>query len=125
MVVHPVVGRQWWDGDQPICYRGGDLLFIGCHPYLGDGDLGDLRGALRMLEASGADRFVPGHGPVCGVDGLRTLARYIDDVERLAAVSDGTPTIPDPYRSWGFARFFRANIEFCAGGGRQPEAPPR
>ena len=101
----------------------GDLLFIGCHPYLGDGDLGDLRSALRMLEASGADRFVPGHGPVGGASSIRTLARYVGDVEQLAAGGEVNTTIPDPYRSWGFARFFRANVEFCAGGGRQPEAP--
>ena len=106
----------------------GDLLFVGCHPYLGDGNLGDLRGALRALEASGADRFVPGHGPVGGVAELRTLARYVDDVERLAAEGEHGEVIPEPYRSWGFARFFALNVEFCAGGGRQTasgdEAPP-
>lgn len=100
----------------------GDLLFIGCHPYLGDGDLGDLRGALQTLEASGAGRFVPGHGPVGGVAELRTLARYVDDVERLAVAGDVGAAVPDPYRPWAFARFFAGNVEFCVGGGRQAEA---
>lgn len=114
----------------------GALLFIGCHPYPGDGDLGDLRVALGRLEACGADRFVPGHGPVGGVTEVRALARHLDDVEGFAArggdpaargedpVARGEdrPAIPDPYRSWGFARFLPANVEFCAGGGKQPEA---
>ncbi len=101
----------------------GDLLFIDCHPYLGDGDLGGLRGALKLLEASGADRFVPGHGPVGGVAELRTLAGYVDEVERLAVLGNMGVAIPDPYRTWGFARFFAANVEFCAGR-RQAEASP-
>jgi hypothetical protein len=71
------------------------------------------------VEASGADRFVPGHGPVGGVAELRTLARYVDDVERLAAEGGNGTVIPDPYRSWGFARFFALNVEFCVAGGRQ------
>lgn len=100
----------------------GDLLFIGCHPYLGDGDVGGLRGALGMLQASGANRFVPGHGPVGGAAEIETLLRYVDDVERLAAQGDEAAAIPEPYRSWAFARFFPANLEFCAGGGRQPQA---
>lgn len=100
----------------------GDLLFTGCHPYLGDGDVGGLRGALEMLEASGADRFVPGHGPVGRAAELRTLARYVDDVERLAARGEEAAAIPDPYRAWGLAQFFAENVTFCAGGGRQAAA---
>jgi len=100
----------------------GDLLFVDCHPYLGDGDLGGLRGALGMLEASGADRFVPGHGPVGRAVELRTLASYVDDVERLATRGEEAAVIPDPYRAWGLAQFFAENVAFCAGGGRQAEA---
>ena len=99
----------------------GDLLFIGCHPYLGDGDLADLRLALASLEASGAERFVPGHGPVGRAAEVRALVRYIDDVEQVAARGEDPAVIPDPYRPWAFARFFPANVAFCARGGRQPE----
>ena len=102
----------------------GDLLFIGCHPFLGDGDLEGLRQALGALEASGADRIVPGHGPVGGVGDVRTLARSLDDVERIAAVGTANTPIPDEYRTWGFARFFAANVAFCAAGGRPAEPPP-
>jgi glyoxylase-like metal-dependent hydrolase (beta-lactamase superfamily II) len=101
----------------------GDLLFVDCHPYLADGDLAGLRRALEALEATGVDRIVPGHGPVTGVAAARLLARYLDDVERLAAADPGTASIPVPYRGWGFARFFAANVAFCAAGGRQADPP--
>jgi glyoxylase-like metal-dependent hydrolase (beta-lactamase superfamily II) len=106
--------------DESIAFCG-DLLFIDCHPYLGDGDIGGLRQALGMLEASGADRFVPGHGPVGRTVDLGTLARYIDDVEGLAARGEEAAAMPDPYGAWALARFFPVNVEFCAGGGRQAE----
>ena len=102
----------------------GDLLFVGCHPFLGDGDIFGLRASLRALEVSGADRFVPGHGPVGGAAELGALARYIDDVEQLGTAGRENTPIPDPYRSWGFARFFAPNVAFRAGGGRQAEAAP-
>jgi len=100
----------------------GDLLFVDCHPYLGDGDLGGLRDVLGRLGAGGSERFVPGHGPVGGAAQVRTLARYVDDIERVAAHDTRAVSIPGPYRSWGFAQFFPANVAFCAGGGTQPDA---
>ncbi len=97
----------------------GDLLFVDCHPYLGDGDVEGLRGALRELRACGATRFVPGHGPVARATGLRTLERYVDEVERVALrTGRAAATIPGPYRAWSAATFFAENVEFLAGGGR-------
>jgi glyoxylase-like metal-dependent hydrolase (beta-lactamase superfamily II) len=100
----------------------GDLLFAGCHPFLADGDLAGLRAALRALEATGANWYVPGHGPVGGVAALRALADYVDDLEQLSRAGMVDPEMPDAYRSWAFARFFAPNLAFCAAGGRQPEA---
>ena len=102
----------------------GDLLFVGCSPFLGDGDIFGLRASLRALEVSGADRFVPGHGPVGGAAELGVLARYVGDVEQLGTAGLEDTPMPDPYRSWGFARFFAPNVAFRAGGGRQAEAAP-
>jgi cyclase len=94
----------------------GDLLFVGCHPYLGDGGLGGLRTALAMLEASDSERFVPGHGPVGWAEDLAMLATYLDDVQRIAATA-GEAVVPDTYRAWPLGRFFTANLEFAAGPG--------
>jgi len=114
------VGRAHTEGDlvmvlpdERIAFCG-DVLFVGCHPYLGDGDLDGLRRALTLLGASGADRFVPGHGPVGRAAELATLAAYLDDVEGLATVADGV-AIPDAYRSWGLRALFAANLRFAAG----------
>ena len=101
----------------------GDLLFIGCHPYLGDGDVDGLRIALTRLEATGAERFVPGHGPVGAASDLRVMASYVADVERVAQRTDGDAAIPEAYRAWAFAQFFPPNVEFCASGGHQPAGP--
>jgi glyoxylase-like metal-dependent hydrolase (beta-lactamase superfamily II) len=100
----------------------GDLLFVDCHPYLADGDVAGLKEALGVLETSGAERFVPGHGPVGRAADLRTLGRYVDEVGRLAArTGKATAMIPNPYRAWALASFFADNVEFCAGGERRPE----
>ena len=116
------VGRAHTNGDlvmvlpdERIAFCG-DLLFVGCHPYLGDGDLGGLRTALALLRASGAHRFVPGHGPVGRAGEVAMLAAYLDDLQRLAPVADEV-AIPEAYRSWALRRFFAANLEFAAGPG--------
>jgi cyclase len=96
--------------DQRLAFCG-DLLFVGCHPYLGDGSLGGLRRALSLLEACGADRFVPGHGPVGWAGDVAALGSYLDDVERLAAT--GETAMPDAYRTWGLPGFFAANVAFA------------
>lgn len=69
-----------------------------------------------MLRASGAHRFVPGHGPVGRVGELASLAAYLEDLQRLAPVTDEV-AIPEAYRSWALRRFFAANLEFAAGPG--------
>lgn len=91
----------------------GDLLFVGCHPFLGDGDLNGLRRALTLLGGVGARRFVPGHGPVGVTDDLAVLSAYLDDVQRLA-MGKGDAVIPAAYRSWELRRFFAFNLEFAA-----------
>lgn len=112
----------------------GDLLFVGCHPYLADGDVAGLREALAALEAAGAELFVPGHGPVGRAGDIRVLGRYLEELERLEAQARleaqvrsgaqqglGTASLPAPYERWALRRFFAANLEFVAAGGRQPE----
>jgi glyoxylase-like metal-dependent hydrolase (beta-lactamase superfamily II) len=96
----------------------GDLLFVGCHPYLADGDLDGLRAALGEIERLGAERLVPGHGPVGGAAEAATLTAYLDDIESIARrAPDQEPgvAIPDAYRAWGLRRFFAANVAFVSG----------
>jgi glyoxylase-like metal-dependent hydrolase (beta-lactamase superfamily II) len=108
--------------DEQVAFCG-DLLFVDCHPYLGDGDVEGLRDSFRMLEVSGAELFVPGHGSIGRTAAIRTLERYVRQVERTAArTGKAAPAIPGSYRSWAAAAFFAENVEFVARGGRQAEA---
>jgi glyoxylase-like metal-dependent hydrolase (beta-lactamase superfamily II) len=64
----------------------GDLLFNGWYPATFDANLSGWR---KTLEAfSGFDKetlFVPGHGPLCGPEGIATLRSVFDDLADQAA----------------------------------------
>ena len=53
-----------------------DILFIGVTPIMWAGPLEGWVAALERLLELGAERFVPGHGPVCGPDEVRRLIDY-------------------------------------------------
>jgi glyoxylase-like metal-dependent hydrolase (beta-lactamase superfamily II) len=53
-----------------------DILFIGVTPIMWAGPLEGWIAALERLLALGAERFVPGHGPVCGPDEVMHLIDY-------------------------------------------------
>ncbi len=63
-----------------------DLLFVGCHPYLADGDPIQLLKALMSLSQLNATCFVPVHGPI-GTSTisimLRMLEHCLDTAHRL------------------------------------------
>jgi glyoxylase-like metal-dependent hydrolase (beta-lactamase superfamily II) len=64
----------------------GDLLFSGWYPPTSDANLGGWRKALEMF--SGFDKetlFVPGHGQLCGLEGIATLRSVFDDLADQAA----------------------------------------
>jgi len=99
-----------------------DLLFVDCHPYLGDGDPQGLQIALRTLSQMGAKHFVPGHGPVGSRDDLQQLINYIDYCTEIAQalVSEGNGyegriaglKLAECYQSWQIPSFFHENISF-------------
>lgn len=53
-----------------------DILFIGVTPIMWAGPLENWIAALERLLALGAERFVPGHGPVCGPAEVERLVDY-------------------------------------------------
>ena len=60
----------------------GDICFIGGHPIIWEGPVGNYVKACDRVIDSGAATVVPGHGPVCGVDEVRTLRGYFEWLER-------------------------------------------
>ena len=61
-----------------------DILFIGVTPIMWAGPLERWIAALERLLGLGAERFVPGHGPVCGPDEVRRLIDYWRWLDRAA-----------------------------------------
>jgi glyoxylase-like metal-dependent hydrolase (beta-lactamase superfamily II) len=53
-----------------------DILFIGVTPIMWTGPVENWIAALERLLALGAERFVPGHGPVGGPEEVRRLLDY-------------------------------------------------
>jgi cyclase len=98
-----------------------DILFNGCHPYLGDGDPDVIQRILAQVKLLNASIFVPGHGPVGGIEHLDILAGYITKLNILAkeavqrGISEGEldqVTIPDEYQHFIFSTFFAVNLRF-------------
>jgi glyoxylase-like metal-dependent hydrolase (beta-lactamase superfamily II) len=76
-----------------------DILFVGVTPIIWAGPLANWVAALERLLALGAERFVPGHGPVCGaaeVERLIEYWRWLDEAARQRLDSGMSP--PDTAR---------------------------
>ena len=97
----------------------GDLLFVGCHPYLAEGDLDAWLGILQKLEELGLQKLVPGHGPVGSPVDLALQRDYIQTLREMAAkaVQDGLEPsqaaempVPPAFANWRMHRMFRSNM---------------
>ncbi len=103
-----------------------DLLFVDCHPFLGDGDATGLLHALQELSGLGATCFVPGHGPLGTAKDLQLMIEYINDCQETARqlVSGGSGWeeriknihVPGKYGYWLVSTFYPANIRFLCQG---------
>jgi glyoxylase-like metal-dependent hydrolase (beta-lactamase superfamily II) len=62
----------------------GDVLFHQCTPIGWEGTFAQWIGALERLEALEPAVVVPGHGPLCDVDGLRAEREYLTFVRAEA-----------------------------------------
>ena len=100
----------------------GDLLFEKSYPVAFDCDMISWPKALDRLDGYGrGTRFVPGHGPVCGVDVVREFAELIDDLhghsEKMlragASVEEATRRYTVPVR---FERFGMFSWDWAIGG---------
>lgn len=113
-----------WLPDDGVVFCG-DLLFVGAHPYLGDGDPAGWLAALGELRAFGATHLVPGHGPVGTMADLEVLERHIEGLLTTARAlhREGVrvPELVDPRpddasAGWEFAfPFHGANLRFLLG----------
>lgn len=112
----------------------GDLLFLRSTPLLWEGSLANWVRTLDRLLGLDARTYVPGHGPVCGPEGLREMRGYLELVitEGTKAFEAGVEPLEaaagidlGPYRDWVDAErlvlnFMRLYLEL---GGEPPETP--
>lgn len=62
----------------------GDVLFHRCTPIGWEGSTDAWIAALARVEALEPEHVVPGHGPVCGVEGVAGARRYFEHVQAFA-----------------------------------------
>jgi len=98
-----------------------DLVFNGMHPYMGQGVPDDWVKYLDYMEELDFNTLVPGHGQVCGKEGILAMKGYIHSVDSLAHTMidqnmgiERIPEIqvPNPYKTWWFDNFFVSNLRF-------------
>lgn len=65
-----------WLPEEKIAFVG-DILWVDQHPYMAQADSMEWVNALRLLRDLGAERLVPGHGPVCDPDDTIKVEEYI------------------------------------------------
>jgi cyclase len=117
---HTVSDALLYLPDDRVAFMG-DLLFVECHPYLGDGSLDGLFRILDRVEALDAKILVPGHGPVGAPKDIAAMRRYIDWVQRTADEVRGSgrgldlameKPVPPDFASWKWRAFCKDNLEF-------------
>ena len=99
-----------------------DLLFVGMHPYLGDGEPGKLLEVLREISKLNGKLFVPGHGITGTLKDIDALIDYLEHCNETASkfLETGVPIeeglsklqVADAYRDWMVTQFYHTNIRF-------------
>jgi len=110
------VGPAHTDGDVVVhlpdarVVFAGDVIVTDGHPISWTGSLTNWAAACDRLLSTGAELFVPGHGPVTGRAGVRLVRDYLELVDEHAtrAHAGGLPAeeaaarmvIPEAFGSW-------------------------
>ena len=92
----------------------GDLVVLGVQPSLGSGDPERWLGVLDQIERLGAERIVPGHGPVTTPAGMQEIRDYVGGVLEAAGASPQA-TLPAALRRWESSLSLEENLKFTRG----------
>jgi cyclase len=129
--------------DARVCFAA-DILFVGVTPIMWAGPVENWIAALDRLSALDVDRYVPGHGPVCGRDEIAALRGYWEwladegrkrhaaGLSPVEAARDltrrpGGPLWSHPWGEWLNPERMIVNliVMFAAWDGRPPPSGPR
>lgn len=104
----------------------GDLLATHNHPFLGDGDPGELPRILDITNLLNPQYVIPGHGPISSIADVQTMQTYLamltetaltelafqfEDEAELEQKVASFP-VPASYRDWGRPTYFTSNLRF-------------
>lgn len=97
----------------------GDLLSVGLHPSVSDGDPTAWRKMLGRIRHLGVSRAVPGHGRLGGNREIEQLERYLRSLEvrareivrRSVPPKEWASELPrEEFRQWRFSPFYADNL---------------
>ncbi len=97
----------------------GDLLSVGFHPGVSDGDAASFLAILDRVLALGPKTALPGHGPLGGVADIERVQRYLRELRSLASDARrsgisrdefGRTPVPPEFAAWNFSVFFGDNL---------------
>jgi len=98
----------------------GDILFHRCTPVGWEGTYAKWIAALDRIVALDPEIVVPGHGPICGVEGAREMKAYLEYVQQearrffdqgLSALDACKRLDLGPYASWTEPERLLFNVE--------------
>ncbi|MFM1745518.1 MAG: hypothetical protein RLZZ630_1455 [Bacteroidota bacterium] len=96
-----------------------DLVFIGIHPWLGDGSVPNWINYLKSLHDLKPAVVVPGHGTVGTSSDIDTMIAYLNKSSEIVddAIKKGKKAeeiaaspIPESFRQWWLSHFFAQNL---------------
>lgn len=90
----------------------GDLVVVGLQPSMGSGDPDHWLVVLDEIDRLGAERIVPGHGPVVGAEGTHEIRGYVSGVLEAADAPIGA-TLPAAIRRWEGTLSLDENLTFA------------
>lgn len=99
--------------EQLVCC--GDILAVGCHPYMAEGNIQHVLQTLDTLVGWGATTFIPGHGAVGSVADVDRLRGYCEHLLDRAARGDAESAMPAQYRGWALPDFYALNVRAVLG----------
>lgn len=119
--------------DDRVLYAG-DLLFLGSTPLLWEGSILNWIATIDELLSLDVQTVVPGHGPVCGPDGLREMQDYLRLIVREGRALHDAGVAPldaayridlGPYESWVDKERITVNLTrlYMELEGQPPETP--
>ncbi len=81
-----------WIAKQKVAFAG-DILFTDFHPYIADSNLDGWSKSLDFLLALGADKIIPGHGPMSDAKDVRDMKAYLATFDSTAKSLSASPAI--------------------------------